>query len=407
MDFLSKFRSKAAVVNNSASYSSSIGVNMPNKIQASNHPVDLMCLNRGLAYSCNNLISRYVSSIPLRLYYVNSKGQKEFVVPHNKSLSKQVTKEINRVAKQKQLAEIVEITKHPMLDLIEQPSSEYDISEFLTIISSYIGIIGNAYAEIIRDGKSIKEINPLRSEYVEVELNDQERITGYLYNPPYAKSRKIALLDMLHFRSSSAGSTCVGYGWMEAAQYSIRLSIEMDVHCTSLANNLGQPGQLVNLKGNFESQEQADAATKNFQEKFGRSNRGKALVTTGDVSVIPLTVSIKDMVYDEQFKRLLTTICSAASVPEDLITSQNANRASSTQATTHFLSYTILPILNVILNAINKQITSEFDEKLYVWYDPSDVVQEDEAVSTKNAIDLVSAGIITIEEARNRLGITL
>ncbi len=84
--FLSKFMGrkiteKAAVVNNSA-YSSTLAVNNSgSKIVLSSAPVDLMQLNKGIAYACNNMIAKYVASTPLHLYKSNKSGKKDFMWP--------------------------------------------------------------------------------------------------------------------------------------------------------------------------------------------------------------------------------------------------------------------------------------------------------------------------------------
>jgi hypothetical protein len=74
---------------------------------------------------------------------------------------------------------------------------------------------------------------------------------------------------------------------------------------------------------------------------------------------------------------------------------------------TSFFTNTIIPTLSIILNGLNKQVISEYDDNLYIWFDPAEVVKEDETASNQNAIALVNAGIITAEEARVRLGISL
>lgn len=409
MDFLKKIFNKDVVEkagkSNDQSFSS-IETIMPNRIILTNDPVALCSLNKGIAYACNSIIAKYIASTNLHLYHVNKTNKKDFIIPTQKC-NKLITKEINHLARTKQITEIVEILDHPALKLIENPSKEFDISELLTITSSYLGILGNAYIEIIRSGNKIVELFPLRSEYVEINTDINGKIAYYKYLPERGTQRIIQPNDMLHLRTPTGGSNIVGYGWFEAAQSSIRLSLEMDTHMATLATNLGQPGQLVTLKGDFKNQEEANAATKAFQDKFSRNNRGKPLVSTGDVTVTTLSTSPKDMVYEEHFKRILTTICSCSGVPEDIVTSQNSNRASSTTAMTTFFTNTIIPNLSIILNGLNKQVISEYDDNLYIWFDPSEVVKEDETASTNNTIALVNAGIITTEEAKARLGIAL
>lgn len=401
----------------------SVNTSMPPKIEISNDRLSLMSLNVGTAYACSTKISNFLSAVPLHVYAeVPANSVDDLITPH-KMLSKKELNTLRTITKNIKIGRkgihklqpdtaIVELYEHPLIDLLHRPNGYMSWADWVVVLETYLSILGNAYFLIERKGSEIVALHPLLAEYVWTYSNQQDgTIIRYEYYPTSNGEYKARIFqpdEILHFKTPSAGSIQSGRGWIETVQKEIRLLDECNNHQIALASNMGQPGAIITIHGKVGSKSEAEKVASEFTQKWGKLRRGNPLVSFSQnendkIEVEPFGHSIKDMAYVENQPFLRQQICAAAGVPEDLIHSGSSNRASSVTAMQTFLSFTIMPRMNGIIEQLNHKIAPMYDENVFIGYMNEEMVSTDPAVQSTMLKTYVDAGIMSVNEARGVL----
>lgn len=397
---VSKVTKKSANLSNHSYIS--LGCNYVEGIYAdtSTAPAQLLTHNKDFVYACNNKIAQYLASVPIHLYAIVPQGQKIWNAHKaiNKDQFKLLTKKFNTDTNQ----EINEIIEHPLITLLKNPNPNQSYMDFIQLIQSYLGLMGNCLITINEENNEIKELNVEPWEDIFVQTNTfgnkiefyRNNITNQVFQPE----------QVLHIRNYTAGNTLIGKGNLEACINSSTLNSYYDAYQITLAKNYGMPGAQINVKNKISNREEAEKVASEFQRKYGGKNIGKPIVTFGDVDVKTLNVSPKDMDNKEGRNWSKKTICAAFGVPEDLVDVSDSNRASSVTAQNSFLQNTVFPILDKILGQINTRITNTYSDGIYLSYDPSEVIEKDPQLQAQVLNSYVASGVLTINECRKILG---
>jgi HK97 family phage portal protein len=393
---------------------------LPSKIEISNRPVDLMSLNVGVSYACSKKIADFISSIPLHVYVEVPKDKVDKIINNHRILSQKELSGIRTSTKTIKMGRkgtikttedtvVVELTEHNLVDLLHRPNNDMAWSDWVSIVSTYLSVLGNAYILIERetDG-TIIGLRPLLSEYVWLNTNASGQILAYEYYPSNQEflSRKFDPKDILHIKSPSCGSILAGRGVVEAVQKEIRLIEEINNHMLAIASNVGQPGVIVTIHGKVGSQEEADKIADKFVSKWSKLRRGLPLINFSksaddSIDIKQSGINPKDMVYDQHFDRLRSVIAAAYGVPEDMI-KETGSRAGSVTSIQNFISFAICPRLNSMIEQINHKFYEEFDG-VFLGYRSEELVESDPTQQSVVLRTYVTSGIMTPNEARETL----
>jgi HK97 family phage portal protein len=374
------------------------------KIIISQDPVSIVSNNTGWVFACNNKIGTYMSSIPIHLYakVPMSKQIEGKAIRYLKRVEKQIIKKESKV---KDTYDIVEITEHDIINLLLNPYQGITWQDFIMINSAYLNLIGNSFVRIHREGNKIVGLEPLYSEYVRVNATNG-KIDSYTYECPKINANVVlSLEEVLHLKSPSAGMILGGLGKAEAVQKSIALYNSFIDFEIKLSKNDAVPGLIVISKTTNGKQEDFNNAANKLRTQFGDLRKGSPLVLRGDVEVKQVSIPPKDLNFSEGRAWCLKEIASAFGIPIDLVNSEDSNRATSREAMNAFLNHTIIPDLVKILEQINTLIAKEYDQSLYVWYNKQEIIQENGQEEANKIKTYIDAGVITINEAREQLGL--
>jgi HK97 family phage portal protein len=317
------------------------------------------------------------------------------------------------VVLRKQGVEVVEVTDHPLLDLLHRPNDTMSWPDFISTVISYFSVLGNCYLQpFFNKDQQIQRLKTLLSEYMWTLTDGEGHITQFQYYPASQEwhTRIFDPKEIIHLMTPSAGSTICGRGWLEAVQKECRLIEETNNHLIALANNMGQPGAIITIHGKAGSEKEKETIINKFLQKFTQLKRGKPMVTftngiDDQIDVKPSGLNPKDMAYTENLPWLRSTVCAAAGVPEDLIHSGHSNRSSSQTAMASFLSYTVCPHLNSILEQFNHRMTPAYDDDIFLAYDPNELMKDDPVIQSTVLKTYVQAGIMTPNEARESINL--
>ena len=394
----------------------SVSATMPQKVTINGDPVSLMRLYNGFAYACGTKIASYVSAVPVHLYAVVDEEDVDKLHTAHKCLKESqlngmaAIPSVKSMLRHRKGTTVVEITDHPLLNLIKRPNDNMSWPDFVQVMISYFSAIGNCYLRLDKDGEKIVRMHPLLSEFMWLFTDGAGTITDYFYAPSTQeyKCQNFKPNEILHLMKPSAGSIVAGRGWLEAVQKECRLIDEANNHMIALANNLGQPGCAIHIRGKAGTEKEKETIVQKFLAQFSRKNRGKPVVLYSSgkedsIDIKPLGISPKDMAYNENLPWLRSTVCAAAGVPEDLVHSSSSNRASSQTGMATFLSYTVAPQLNAILEQLNHRIVFNYDSNLFFGYDPAEILRNDPILQASVIKIYLLSGIITPNEARGMI----
>lgn len=384
------------------------------KVTISNTPADLMSLNIGWTAACLLKRSSYITTVPVHAYArMPSGASKSLHVAHKRIPQKNAQIICKAAGKPIAGQEIVELPDHPVLDLLSKPDPDFSWGQWISVLADYLAILGNAYFLIERKGGKVVGLRPLLSEWMYLDMDQMGRITKYRYFPAaqMTKAMEIDVKDILHLKNNAAGSLSFGRGLLENVIFEAALLRDMTQALISISANGGVPSCHVEITGQVGSQAKADDAAARFRAKYGGLKKGSPLISFADpktgnsTKITPLTFAPVDMQYDRNFLEMRRIVCAGLGVPFDMLSSENSNRSTSTVAADTFMVHTILPTMSQILQELTKKLCPEWDDKLFLGYDQSEimVVEADKQASVVSTY--VSSGIMTITEARDTIGL--
>ena len=363
-------------------------------------PSELIRQNKGYVYACNQKLTQYLSSIPIHLY--TSTSSRKSLIIDNKPTPIHQAKHLRKVIKKSLNKDIVEIEAHPVLDLLNKPTDNMSYNSWIAFIQSYISLMGNALVEIVKEGNTIKALEPILWESIDPIINNTNgKISSYRYSPQWGGSKQLLPDNVIHFQNLLPGSTTIGQGNLEACINEAQMVMWANNQQMTLSRNYAIPGVHVNVKSQVSNKEEAEKLARDFMNKFGGQSAGKPIVTFGDgVDVKAIGISPKDMEYQNLRDYAKRVICACWGIPIDLIDTDNSNRASSVTAINSFLRITIYPLLTKILEELNNKVVSTFDESLFIWYDPLEIMEVDQKLQADVINSYVASGVISTQEAR-------
>lgn len=380
---------------------SSIYSDFPSATRLPSTSVEVLNYTRGYSYACIQLISQSIGDLPYYLYRISQDNSKKYI---GKSLKVQD----RRICKSFKTGDykLEKIYEHPFIDLIEQ-NSNMSIVTFFSLISQYLLTIGNCYLLINREGNSIKSFKLLMSEYISVKYDQNFDITEYQYQPLLGGARMISYKpdQIIHISSKEAGSMIVGRGKLETALLSVSISEETKKFTNSLLTNHMTPSSIVTVKNSMKDEIEATRIKDKFVEQFSGYNRGKSLITFGDVDVKTIAQNMNEQQTIQLNDFCRKEVCAVFGVPADLLSTENSNRATIMSAKEHFLKFTVFPLASNICSQFSTFIAKEYDQSFMINFDTLESIESDPLTQSQLINSYLSSGIIDKNEARNMLGL--
>jgi len=135
----------------------------------------------------------------------------------------------------------------------------------------------------------------------------------------------------------------------------------------------------------------------------GVKNAFSVTAITGDLKVNQIGYPVNQLATPELTARAREDIATALGIPQSFMMSNAANYATARQDDLHFYGKTVLPRAEIIAEALNKQLFARFNLSLCWKAERMEIYQAQETEKAQGLVSLVSAGIITVNEARERL----
>jgi len=346
-----------------------------------------------VAFACANRIANAVASVELHLF--KEKGD-----------------QVDRV------------TESELLKLLDRPNPLQSGREFLGHLASYYALSGNAYVHGagIADRGAVrrppKQLFLLSPGHVTVESGLYAGIPKeYVYKPDastriaYPVDLLTARSEVLHVKTFNPLSPWYGMAPMDAAALAIDMHNAGNVWNYSLLKQGARPSGALIAKG--KDGQQATLTDEQFnrlkamldEEYSGAGNNGKPLLLEGGLEWQEMSLNPTDMDFLNGKHSAAREIALAFGVPPQLLGIPGDNTYSNyEQATLAFWTETVLPILQLIIGGLNRWLTPQYGDGLYLWYD-EEMIPALEPLRKAKSDRVNAATFMRINEKRQAMGL--
>lgn len=270
-------------------------------------------------YSCVRILSEAVAGLPLHLYRYTDGGSKE------KAIS------------------------HPLYFLLhDEPNPEMTSFVFRETLMTHLLLWGNAYAQIIRNGKGeVIALYPLMPDRMTVDRDDKGRLYyEYTVNMEDAQTMKGSLVrlsstDVLHIPGLGFDGL-VGYSPIAMAKNAIGMAIACEEYGAKFFANGAQPSGVLEHPGTIKD---PSRVRESWTQTFGGShNANKVAVLEEGMKYTPISISPEQAQFLETRKFQINEIARIFRVPPHMVGDlEKSSFSNIEQQSLEFVKYTLDP----------------------------------------------------------------
>jgi len=315
----------------------------------------------------------------------------------------------------------VKLDQHPLIDLLNRPNPQLAGNEYFQALYSFLLLSGNSYAVYSLIGGQPRELYLLRPDRIKIVPSKthipsafEYHVDGRLANR-YDVDSETGQSEVKHFKMWNPLDDYYGLSPIQAA------SADIDQHNHAARHNLGllmngaRPSGAVVFKPKDEtgmnlqlSESQRQQLMTDLNMRFsGANNAGRPMLLEGDFDWKEMGFSPKDMDFLELKNMSARDIALCFGVPSQLVgvpDSQTYNNVS--EARLALYEDTIIPLIRRVESDMNEWLAPRFGDDISIRYDIDSIpaMAERRKKTYENVVQAVREGIISRNEARERLG---
>lgn len=292
-------------------------------------------------YSCVRILAEAVAGLPLHLYKYTASGSKE------KALS------------------------HPLYFLLhDEPNPEMSSFVFRETLMTHLLLWGNAYAQIIRNGKGeVIALYPLMPNRMSVDRDSSGALyytyTRYSDEAPTMNGMTVTLRpsDVLHIPGLGFDGL-VGYSPIAMAKNAIGMAIACEEYGAKFFANGAAPGGVLEHPGTIKDpQKVRDSWNAAYQ---GSSNSHRVAVLEEGMKYQPIGISPEQAQFLETRKFQINEIARIFRVPPHMVGDlEKSSFSNIEQQSLEFVKYTLDPWVIRWEQAISRALLRPDEKKLY------------------------------------------
>ena len=270
-------------------------------------------------YSCVRILAEAIAGLPLHLYRYTDKGSKEKAV------------------------------EHPLYLLLhDEPNPEMSSFVFRETLMTHLLLWGNAYAQIIRNGKGeVLALYPLMPNKMTVDRDEHGKLYySYQHSKDEANTMKESTVilqpkDVLHVPGLGFDGL-VGYSPIAMAKNAIGLAIATEEFGAKFFQNGAAPSGVLEHPGTIKDPSKVREA---WQSQFGGSqNTGKVAVLEEGMKYTPISISPEQAQFLETRKFQINEIARIFRVPPHMVGDlEKSSFSNIEQQSLEFVKYTLDP----------------------------------------------------------------
>ena len=270
-------------------------------------------------YACVRILSEAIAGLPLHLYkYTDDDGKEKAV-------------------------------DHPLYQLLhDEPNPEMSSFVFRETLMTHLLLWGNAYAQIIRNGKGeVIALYPLMPNRMRVDRDDKGQLY-YTYNRVYDEALKTKTMtvtlrpyEVLHIPGLGFDGL-VGYSPIAMAKNAIGLAIATEEYGAKFFANGAAPSGVLEHPSTLKNPEKLREA---WQSQFGDSqNSNRIAVLEEGLKYTPISISPEQAQFLETRKFQINEIARIFRVPPHMVGDlEKSSFSNIEQQSLEFVKYTLDP----------------------------------------------------------------
>lgn len=274
-----------------------------------------------------------------------------------------------------------EIDHHPLRTLIDNPNPFQTRTAFLEALTSYLLLDGNAYVQAVGPAHLPQELFLLRPDRMQIMMGDGVMPRGYVYQVDSKKSYfpvdpETGASSILHLKLFHPRHDWYGLSPIQAAASAIDQHNAVGAHNLSLLQNGGRPtGALVMPGQDGLTDEQRAQLQETVRSLYqGTENSGKILVLEGGMKWGEMGLTPKDLDFIAGKHVSTREIAQAFGVPSMLVGVPGDSTFSNyREARFHLWEDTVLPLLHMVMEEINRWIVPAYGHQLAFSYDADQI----------------------------------
>ena len=292
-------------------------------------------------YSCVRILSEAVAGLPLHLYKYTDSGGKAMALDHS----------LYRL-------------------LHDEPNPEMSSFVFRETLMTHLLLWGNAYAQIIRNGKNeIVALYPLMPNKMSVDRDENGRLyyTYYRSSDEAIKDKEFSVTlqpsDVLHIPGLGFDGL-VGYSPIAMAKNAIGMAIACEEYGAKFFANGAAPGGVLEHPGTIKDPQRV---RESWQSTFGGSgNANKIAVLEEGMKYTPIGISPEQAQFLETRKFQINEIARIFRVPPHMVGDlEKSSFSNIEQQSLEFVKYTLDPWVIRWEQSIMRSLFSESEKKQY------------------------------------------
>ena len=290
-------------------------------------------------YSCVRILAEAVAGLPLHFYKYEDDGSKKKAINSN--------------------------LYHLLHD---EPNPEMSSFVFRETLMTHLLLWGNAYAQIIRNGKGeIVALYPLMPNKMTVD-RDENGILYYSYqrSQEEGKEARTVILrtkDVLHIPGLGFDGL-VGYSPIAMAKNAIGLAIATEEYGAKFFANGAAPSGVLEHPGTIKDPARL---RENWNSTFGGSaNSGKVAVLEEGMKYTPISISPEQAQFLETRKFQINEIARIFRVPPHMVGDlEKSSFSNIEQQSLEFVKYTLDPWIIRWEQSLNRTLLNQEEKKIY------------------------------------------
>ena len=292
-------------------------------------------------YSCVRILAEAVAGLPLHLYKYTAEGGKEKAIDH------------------------------PLYRLLhDEPNPERSSFVFRETLMTHLLLWGNAYAQVIRNGKNeVVALYPLMPNKMSVDRDENGHLYYTYYRGPdeAIKNKEFAVTlqpsDVLHIPGLGFDGL-VGYSPIAMAKNAIGMAIACEEYGAKFFANGATPGGVLEHPGAIKDPQRV---RESWQAAFGgSSNSNKVAVLEEGMKYTPISISPEQAQFLETRKFQINEIARIFRVPPHMVGDlEKSSFSNIEQQSLEFVKYTLDPWVIRWEQSIMRTLLSNTEKKDY------------------------------------------